>query len=150
MTENVVNSASPWPDTIHDALAAAGKEMTRLAEHRQTLASEFSDWLTEFLEIDEGRFSGMSYIRGGQASFDVRDWAWFVDLLRRNQRVIGQRLDNRLAEVEKRYDAVVEALTLSRQQFQLLDSALDRVNWQLVGLASDGGIPIADGVPEAV
>lgn len=53
-----------WPDTIHDALATAGKEMSQLGEERQRLTNGFAAWLVDTLKIDEEAFSGMTYLRG--------------------------------------------------------------------------------------
>ena len=81
--------SNSWPDSVHDALAAAGKQMSRLGEERLHLANDFADWLVETLQIDESRFTGMTYIRGSQASFDQIGWEQFHDLLRRNRRSCG-------------------------------------------------------------
>jgi type I restriction-modification system DNA methylase subunit len=134
-------SADAWADAIHDALAVAGKEMTRLAQERQRLTREFADWLVELLGIDEERFSGMTYLRGGQANFDTRDWAWFHGLVVRNRRACGTDPERAQAAIHKRYEAVVPKLTKMRERFRDLDAAIDRIVWQLVGLAPDGSLP---------
>jgi hypothetical protein len=134
------DSADAWPITIHDALAAAGKEMTRLAETRQRLTTEFADWLTERLGIDDERFSGMTYLRGGQADLDERDWVWFHELLNRNRRACAVDPERENAAIRKRHSDVVAELTRMRERFRALDAAIDRVVWQLVGLAPDGSL----------
>jgi hypothetical protein len=138
---NTPGDAACWPDTIHDALAAAGKEMTRLGDRRQSLTNGFSDWLVEQLQIDEERFSGMTYLRGGQADFDRRDWNWFVDLLHRNRRACGVEPDRKLSAIQKRFAEVVADLVAARDRFEALDAAIDRVVWQLLGLNPDGSVP---------
>ncbi len=130
-----------WPDSIHDALAAAGKEMTRLAEERQRLTHDFADWLVQRLDIDEARFSGMTYLRGGQADLDDRDWDWFHALLNRNRRACGSDPARALDSIRKRYDVVIPALTEMRERFRHLDAAIDRIVWQLLGLTADGSVP---------
>jgi type I restriction-modification system DNA methylase subunit len=130
-----------WPDSIHDALAAAGKEMSRLGEERQRLTDDFAAWLVDTLKIDEEAFSGMTYLRGGQASFDQMGWQAFRDLLRRNRRACGVDPSPKEPALQKRYDDVSAKLTANRSRFTALDAAIDRVVWQLVGLAPDGNLP---------
>lgn len=138
---NTPESAETWPDTIHDALAAAGKEMTRLAGERQRLTNEFSKWLVERVGIDEDRFSGMTHLRGGQADFDARGWLWFRDLLTRNRRACRGDVERQLVAIEKQHGAVAAELNGMRERFRELDAAIDRVVWQLIGLAPDGDLP---------
>jgi hypothetical protein len=133
--------ADAWPDSIHDALAAAGKEMSRLGEERQRQTSDFAAWLVDTLKIDEEAFTGMTYLRGGQASFDEMGWQAFRDLLRRNRRACGVDPSPKEPALQKRYDDVSARLIANRSRFAALDAAIDRVVWQLVGLAPDGSIP---------
>ena len=135
------HEAITWPDTIHDALAAAGKEMSRLGEERQRLTNDFATWLIETFKIDEDAFSGMTYLRGGQASLDKMGWQAFQDLLRRNRRACGIDASLNNAVLQKRYDDVSSKLTVNRTCFGALDAAIDRIMWQLVGLQTDGSLP---------
>lgn len=135
--------ADAWPDTIHDALAAAGKEMSRLGEKRQELTNGFSAWLVEEIGIDEDTFSGMTHIRGGQANFDRMGWQAFHDMLERNRRACKADLAAVANKLEKRYTAVSTALSANRERFSALDAAIDRIVWQLVGLNADGTLPPA-------
>lgn len=130
-----------WPDSIHDALAAAGKEMARLGGGRQRLIEGFAEWLCEVLEIDEERFSGISYIRGGQANVDQLGWSAFRDLLVRNQRACRAEVKLLLPRIEPRYSETARQLVENRTRFSALGSAIDRVMWQLVGLKPDGSVP---------
>jgi hypothetical protein len=134
-------NADVWPDTIHDALAAAGKEMSRLGEERQRMTEGFASWLISWLKIDEDKFSGMTYIKGGQATFDQMGWAEFLDLLTRNRRSCGIDPTRTGDAVEREYGAVIERLKANRIRFAALAAAIDRVVWQLVGLGPDGNLP---------
>jgi hypothetical protein len=133
--------AVAWPDSIHDGLAAAGKEMTRLGEERLHLTNDFTAWLIETLKIDEDSFSGMTYLRGGQASFDQMGWQAFRDLLRRNRSACGVDPAQEDPVLQKRYDDASGQVTANRARFAALDSAIDRIMWQLVGLQPDGTLP---------
>ena len=139
--EATPQEATAWPNSIHDALAAAGKEMSRLAEERQRLTSEFSDWLTTELGIDEDRFTGVTRLRGGQADFDEMGWDEFLRLLERNRGAYGADINKALTKVERQYEKVSGQLRANRTRFAALDAAIDRVVWQLVGLNSDGSLP---------
>ncbi len=136
--------ADEWHDTIHDALAAAGKEMTQLGEARQQLAEEFADWLVETLKVDEEVFTGMTRLRGGQADFDEMGWGGFWDLLGRNRRACRTDPETAHAKIEKRYATVAAWVSENREKFAALDAAIDRIVWQLVGLSPDGSLPRAD------
>ena len=133
--------ANAWSDTIHDALATAGKEMSRLGEQRQQLTNAFSDWLVEHLGIDLDRFSGITHIRGGQADLDEMGWGPFLDMLNRNRRACRNDVDKLVDHIRRQYDTTAEGLTANRERFSALDAAINRIVWQLVGLASDGGLP---------
>jgi len=139
-----VNHASDsiaWPDTVHDALAAAGREMSRLGEERQRLTSGFAAWLIETLGIDEDAFSGMTYIRGGQAVVDELGWDGFADLLKRNRRACTVDVMHAGGAIESRYDEASKSLKQNREKFSALDAAINRIVWQLVGLNADGSLP---------
>ncbi len=129
-----------WPDAVHDALAAAGKEMSRLGEERQRRTNEFSDWLGERLLIDKERFSGVTHIRGGQADFDQMGWEAFSDMLTRNRRACGVELTAVTNQVKKKYESAAMALAGNRERFSALDAAINRIVWQLVGLGPDGDL----------
>src|SRR5207249_2700616 len=131
------SDADAWPDAIHDALAAAGKEMSRLGEERQRLTNDFAAWLIEILKIDDDSFTGMTYLRGGQASFDQMGWQAIQDLLRRNRRACGVDPTRNDGIVQKRYEDVSSKLTVNRSRFAALEAAIDRIIWQLLGLESD-------------
>ncbi len=133
--------ADAWPDSIHDALAAAGKEMSRLGEQRQQLTNTFSDWLIEHLGVDLDKFSGITHIRGGQADSDQMGWQAFHDMLARNRRACGVDLSRIADRVKKEYSTTSAALTANRDRFSALDAAINRIIWQLVGLAPDGSLP---------
>ena len=63
VTTEIKNSppdGDTWPDSIHDALAVAGKEMSHLGEERQILTNDFAAWLIQLLNVDEESFTGMS------------------------------------------------------------------------------------------
>ncbi|MBX3364028.1 MAG: Eco57I restriction-modification methylase domain-containing protein [Phycisphaeraceae bacterium] len=137
-------SAESWPDSVHDALAAAGREMASLAESRQARVEEFSDWLFQRLRGDGDRFTGITRLRGGQADFDAMDWGEFVDLLHRNRRAFRSDLDGQLTQVQGRFEREVEALSTDRQRFIDLRDAIDKVVWRLVGLNPDGSVPDAE------
>ncbi len=137
---NTDSDSSVWPDTVHDALASAGKEMSRLGEERQRLTSGFACWLIETLGIDEDAFCGMTYVGGGQAVFDQMGWHEFVDLLKRNRRACAVDLTHASDAIEARYHEASAALKLNREKFTALDAAINRVVWQLVGLAPDGSV----------
>lgn len=133
--------ADAWPDTVHDALAAAGKEMSRLGEERQRLANEFAVWLVETFGINEDNFTGMTYLRGGQASVEQMGWQAFRDLLRRNRRACSVDPAQKDASLQKRYEAVSAKLIENRKRYDALDAAIDRIVWQLLGLGPDGNLP---------
>ena len=57
--------AGTWPDSIHDALSASGKELTRLRESRQGLVEGFAEWLFTSLRVDRDKFTGRSRLQGG-------------------------------------------------------------------------------------
>ena len=133
--------APVWPDTIHDALAAAGKEMSCLGEEWQRLTDDFAGWLVHELGIDEERFSGMTRLRGGQADFHEMGWGGFSDLLGRNRRACRTDPETAHAKIEKRYATVAARVSENREKFAALHAAIDRVVWQLVGLNPDGSLP---------
>ena len=135
------DDVNAWPDTIHDALAVAGKAMSRLGEERQRLTNGFAEWLVEHLGIDDSRFSGMTYIKGAQATFDEMGWEAFRELLRRNRRACHTDPTANETTLKKRYDEVSASMGHNRRRFAALDAAIDRIVWQLVGLAPDGSIP---------
>ena len=136
-------TSDSWPDPIHDALAAAGKEMTQLGEARQQLAEEFADWLVETLKVDEEAFTGITRLRGGQADCDQMGWEAFHDLLRRNRGACRADPDRLVDRVRDKYAGYADGLTANRSRFAALDAAIDRIVWQLVGLNPDGSLPRA-------
>jgi type I restriction-modification system DNA methylase subunit len=136
-----LGDSDSWPDSIHDALAAAGKEMSHLGEERLSLTNDFANRLVETFQIDEPRFTGMTYIRGAQASFDQMGWEWFRDLLRRNRRCCGLDPTAKEQIVKHQHEEVASELARNRNRFSALDAAIDRTVWRLVGLEPDGTIP---------
>ncbi|MBE3037346.1 MAG: N-6 DNA methylase, partial [Chloroflexi bacterium] len=136
--------AAAWPNTIHDGLAAAGKEMSRLGQEWQGLTDDFAGWLVEELGIDEQHFTGMTRLRGGQANFHEMGWGGFSDLLRRNRRACRADPETAHAKIEKQYATVAARVLENREKFAALDAAIDRIVWQLVGLNPDGSLPRAD------
>ena len=129
-----------WPDTIHDALAAAGKEMSRLGQEWQESTRGFAQWLVTELQVDEDSFTGMTHIRGGQADFERLGWPAFADMLRRNRRACGTDPDQVAGRLEKQYAKVSATVAVNRARFASLDAAIDRIVWQLVGLNPDGSL----------
>jgi hypothetical protein len=115
--------------------------MSRLGEERQRLTNDFATWLIETFKIDEDAFTGMTYLRGGQATFDQMGWQAFRDLLRRNRRACGVDPSHNDVKLQKRYEEVAATLTVNRTRFAALDAAIDRIVWQLVGLTPDGSLP---------
>jgi hypothetical protein len=134
-------SAAAWPDTVHDALATAGKEMSRLGEERQKLSRDFADWLFQTLKADADAFTGITHLKGGQADFDELGWDHFFDLLERNHRVCQVAPDHCAHLVKARFSEVAADLQANRSRFSSLDAAIDRIVWQLVGLNRDGSLP---------
>jgi hypothetical protein len=136
--EKTPADSDSWPDSVHDGLAAAGKEMCRLGEERLRLTNDFARWLVETLQIDESRFTGMTYIRGAHASFDQMGWQGLRALLHRNRRVCGFDATRNEPLLQKRYEEVSAKLVLNRNRFAALDAGIDRIVWQLAGLGPDG------------
>ena len=79
--------------------------------------------------------------RGGQATFDQMGWHDFAALLKRNRRACSVDPAQCAAVVEPRYNDVTAALRRNREEFSALDSAIDRIVWQLVGVQDDGSLP---------
>ena len=84
----------------------------------------------------------MTYIRGGQAKFDQMGWHEFADLLKRNRRACAVDPAHLGPAVETRFNEAAAVLKLNREKFSSLAAAIDRVLWQLVGLAADGRVPV--------
>jgi hypothetical protein len=139
--ETTSAQAEAWPDTVHDSLATAGKEMSRLGAERQILTNDFAAWLVETLDIDEEKFTGMTYLRGGQATFDQMGWQAFLDLLNRNHRACRLDPSHSGSILQSRYDDVSSKVLVNRTRFVSLDAAIDRIMWQLLGLKPDGSLP---------
>jgi hypothetical protein len=133
--------AESWPDSIHDALAVAGKEMSRLGEERHFVTNAFAAWLVETITIDTDAFSGMTYIRGSQSNCEEMGWEAFMELLQRNRRAGGLDPSRHGPVLQRRYEATSVALRANRSRFAALDAAIDRIVWQLVGLSPDGSLP---------
>ena len=133
--------ADAWPDSIHDALAASGMELTRLRELRQELIENFAGWLFTKLRINHERFTGRSRLQGGQADVDRQGWDWLQGLLSRNRNACGVDPLSKESEIRIRYDHFVVQVRECNAKFEALDQATDRVVWQLVGLNPDGSVP---------
>ena len=133
--------ADTWPDSIHDALSASGKELTRLRESRKVLVDGFAEWLFTTLRVDREKFASWSRLQGSQADVDKQDWDWLRGLLGRSRNACG--VDPLLKESEIRitYGHFVEQVRESNAKFEALEQATDRVVWQLVGLNPDGSVP---------
>ena len=115
--------------------------MSYLGEERNQLTSGFGDWLVKQLGINEDSFSGMSYIRGGQANFDRMGWDAFLDLLKRNRRACRVDPGSAAKTIREQFEEVAGKFSENRTRFGALDAAIDRIVWQLVGLNSDGSLP---------
>ena len=135
--------ADAWSDSIHDALAASGRELTRLRESRQKLVEEFTEWLFTTLRVNRERFTGRSRLQGGQADVDTQSWDWLQGLLSRNRSACGVDPLSKEREIQTRYGHFADQVRDCNARFEALDQATDRVVWQLVGLNSDGSVPQA-------
>jgi len=129
--------AGSWPDSVHDALAAAGKEMSRIGEERQRLSNDFYTWLVEKLRIDEDRFAGSTHLHGTQATFDGQTWEWFQELLRRNRRNCGVDPLSDPNNLRRRFTEAALVLKDFRRTSLALEEAVDRVVWRLVGVLAE-------------
>ena len=133
--------ADAWPDSIHDALAASGMELTTLRELRQELIEDFAGWLFTKLRVNRERFTGRSRLQGGQADVARQGWDWLQGLLSRNRNTCGVDPLSKESEIRIRYDHFVVQVRECNAKFEALDQATDRVVWQLVGLNPDGSVP---------
>ena len=133
--------AGTWPDSIHDALSASGKELTRLRESRQSLVDGFAEWLFTSLRVDSEKFTGRSRVQGGQADVDKQSWDWLRGLLGRSRNACGVDPLSKESEIRTRYGHFVDQVRECNAKFEALDQATDRVVWQLVGLNPDGSVP---------
>ena len=138
---NTSDLANVWPDSVHDALAASGRELTRLRESRQKLVEEFTQWLFTTLRVNRERFTGRSRLQGGQADVDTQSWDWLQGLLSRNRSTCGVDPLSKENEIHSRFDQFVRQSRVCNAKFEALDQATDRVVWQLVGLNPDGSVP---------
>ena len=130
--------AENWPKSIHDALAASGKELARLREERQRLTQAFAEKLFDSLGIDREKFTGRSRIEGGTADADEQDWTWLASLLERNKRACRMDPLTKEPELHRLHDEFTTKAKRLNSKFKALDEATDRVAWQLVGLNPDG------------
>ena len=139
--KNTAEDADAWPDAIHDALSASGKELTRLRESRQKLVEDFAEWLFTTLRVNRERFTGRSRLQGGQADVDRQSWDWLRGLLGRNRNACGVDPWSMESEIGTRYHHFCQQAQEGNEKFEALDQATDRVVWQLVGLNPDGSVP---------
>ena len=130
-----------WPRTIHDALAAGGKELARLREERQSLTQAFTENVFDSLGIDRQKFTGRSHLEGGTADVGERDWTWLVSLLARNKRACRTDPSQNEPELRRLHEEFTTRARSCNSKFKALDEATDRVVWQLVGLTPDGSVP---------
>ena len=129
-----------WPRTIHDALSAAGKELARLREDRQSLTQTFTENLFDSLGIDREKFTGRSHLDGGTADIDDRDWTWLASLLARNKRACHIDPSKKEPELRRLHEKFTIRARSYNSKFKSLDEATDRVIWQLVGLNPNGSV----------
>ena len=130
-----------WPRIIHDSLSAAGRELARLREERQSLTLAFAENLFDSLGIDRGKFTGRSHLEGGTADVGERDWTWLVSLLARNKRACRTDPSQNEPELRRLHEEFTTRARSCNSKFKALDEATDRVVWQLVGLTPDGSVP---------
>ena len=138
---NTPEGSDAWPDSIHDGLSAAGRELTRLRESRQQLVEDFAESLFTMLGIDREKFTGRTYLQGGQATVDNEDWEWLRQLLVRNRNACGVDPMSKDAEIRALHGQFIDQVSVCNERFRALDQATDRVVWQLVGLNPDGSVP---------
>ena len=130
-----------WPDSLHDALSASGRELTKLRKSRQELIEGFAEWLFATFKVNREQFTGKTYLQGGQASVDERSLEWLHDLLARNRRACGIDPLRKYGELTIGYGNFVDQVRPCNEKFLALDQATTKVVWQLVGLNSDGSVP---------
>ena len=135
---NTPEEASAWPDSIHDALSASGRELTLLRESRQKLIEDFAEWLFTFLKIDRGKFVGRTFLQGGQASVDQQNWEWLRKVLARNLSACGVDPVSKEVEIRIQHSRFISEAQQCNGRLHALDEAVDRIVWQLVGLNPDG------------
>ena len=133
--------AGAWPDSIHDALSASGKELTTLRESRQSLVEGFAEWLFTSLRVDREKFTGRSRLQGNQADVDRQSWDWLRGLLGRSRNACGVDPLSKESEIRTRYGHFVDQVRECNAKCEALDQATDRVVWQLVGLNPNGSVP---------
>ena len=138
---NTPKEADAWPNSIHDALSASGRELTRLRESRQAILQDFTEWLFTTFRIAPEQFTGRSYLKGGQADVDKQDWAWLIQLLAKNTKACGVDPLSKQAELRERFNRLTTQAQKCNAKFDALDRATDRIIWQLVGLNPDGSAP---------
>ena len=129
-----------WPDSLHDALSASGRELTRLQESRQDLIEDLAESLFTTLRVDRENFTGRTHLQGGQANVDQQSWEWLRQLLGRNRSACGVDPLSKETELRARYDDFIIQVRQCNAKFRALDQATDRVVWQLVGLNPDGTV----------
>ena len=138
---STLEDSDAWPDSIHDGLSAAGRELTRLRESRQQLVEDFAKSLFTLLGIDREKFTGRTYLQGGQAIVDDEDWEWLRQLLVRNRNACSVDPMSKDAEIRALHGQFIDQVRVCNEKFRALDQATDRVVWQLVGLNPDGSVP---------
>ena len=137
---NTPGEAHAWPNSIHDALSASGRELTRLRESRQDLIEDFAAWLFTTLRVDREKFTGRTHLQGGQANVDQQSWEWLRQMLGRNRSACGVDPLSKETELRARYDHFIIQVRQCNAKFSALDQATDRIVWQLVGLNPDGSV----------
>ena len=140
------DESDAWPDSIHDALSASGKELTRLRELRLWEVDDFTEWLFSTLRVNPEKFIGRNRLKGGQADVDQQDWEWLARLLNKNSKACGIPPMSKETELRERFDRFIIQVGRYNAKFKALDEATDRIIWQLVGLNPDGFAPEAHGV----
>ena len=138
---NTRSELDAWPDSIHDALSASGRELTRLRKSRLELIEGFAEWLFTTFRVNREQFIGRTYLQGGQADVDERSWEWLQDLLRRNRRACGVDPLHKNGELLTGYGHYIDEARQSNAKFVALDQATSKIVWQLVGLNPDGSVP---------
>jgi len=142
-------------DVVRDFLAFLAEQMTELHRRRQEEMAGFLAWLERELEMGAapasplGQGSGQAGLEALSGKERIKNYlghyednepslgfAEFLDLLRKNQRRLGVRLDRRGFQetLKEHYEESLERLLPLRRQLELTDRLIDEVVYRLYGL----------------
>lgn len=123
----------PWPNSIHDALAAIGRRVTELETQWRAEVRQFRSWLDSYLATDSSDWKGESRFR----TFHMLDFESFYSICSTNSSDIDRQdwnCPSTHSHLKKQFHETKRRISEVMDESSLLQDIVDETLYDMIGL----------------